>query len=72
MDRIAQIKVFSDYFPALLGLFKVITTDRVVYLENLKHICLSLPLYFPVIILVVLLQGFEPAAEIIHLLCLES
>lgn len=50
----------------------MITTDRVVYLENLKHICLSLPLYFPAIILVVLLQGFEPAAEIIHLLCLES
>lgn len=53
MGRTAVIEVSSDSFPVLLGLFKVITTDRVVYLENPKEIYPGLPLHSAVLVLLI-------------------
>lgn len=52
MGRTVLIEVSSDSFPVLLGLFKVIATDGVVYLESPREIyqSSSLPLsYFHLI-----------------------
>lgn len=72
MGRTVLIEVSSDSFPVLLGLFKVITTDRVVYLESPRESSQSLPLQSAVFVLLIPLQAFEPIAEIICPLCFES
>lgn len=72
MGRTALIEVSSDSFPVLLGLFKVITTDRVVHLESPRESSQSLPLHSAVFVLLIPLQAFEPTAEIICPLCFES
>lgn len=53
MGRTVLIEVSSDSFPVLLGLFKVITTDTVVYLESPTEICQSLPLHSAVFVLLI-------------------
>lgn len=72
MGRTVLIEVSSDSFPVLLGLFKVIATDGVVYLESPREIYQSSSLHSAIFILLIPLQAFEPAAEIIHPLCFES
>lgn len=53
MGRTVLIKAYSDSLPVLLGLFKVITTDRVVYLESPTEICQSLPLQFAIFVFLI-------------------
>lgn len=72
MGRTAVIEVSSDSFPVLLGLFKVITTDRVVYLESPRESCQSSALHSVILVLLIPLQAFEPRAEIICPLSFES